>query len=126
MKRTPFNAWLAYAGVGFAVTAVVAALAANVAAAPDRGGIWLGAGIAYALQLVAFAFLLAMRDYQFMAGLVGGMVLRFAAVVVCALWLSRSQALPPAATLFSLVGFAFMLLLLESVFLRWARQVTKR
>jgi hypothetical protein len=37
---------------------------------------------------------------------------------VTAVWLSRTDALPRAAALVSLVGFVFLLLLLEPVFLR--------
>ena len=53
------------------------------------------------------------------AGRAGGLALRFGAVGGVAWWLSRSAALPREAALLSLVGFAFLLLLLEPLFLRW-------
>ena len=71
--------------------------------------------------MVAFAGLLWVRNKTelLLAGWVIGMALRFGALGGVAWWLSRSAALPRAAALLSLVGFVFLLLLLEPVFLRW-------
>jgi hypothetical protein len=73
------------------------------------------------LQLAAFASLLAVRDqtHLFMAGWLGGMVMRFGVVGLSLFWTTRTATLPTAPLVLSLVGFVFMLLLLEPVFLRW-------
>jgi hypothetical protein len=121
MRARPIKAWLAYAVAGLVVTAVITIVAAMLAA-PDAGrAIVLAAAIAYALQLVAFAVLLAVRDqaHLFLTGWLGGMLLRFGALGGCLFWASRTTYVPRAPLVVSLVGFIFVLLLLEPVFLRW-------
>lgn len=115
------RAWLAYA-LTAAVVVVVAALATSLLGGPSiNRAVWLAAAFAYGLQAIAFAMLLLVRDRAelFMAGWLGGMMLRFAAVGGLAFYASRFTTLPLAALLLSLVGFVFLLLLLEPVFLRW-------
>lgn len=86
--------------------------------------LWWAAGLAYGVQLVAFAALVAARGRGAMLWAVwgGGMLLRFALVVFAGLWLVRAAALDPAVLLLGLAGFLFMLLLLEPVFLRVGRR----
>ena len=115
------RAWLAYA-LTAAVVVVAAALAISLLGGPSiNRAVWLAAAFAYGLQAIAFAMLLLVRDRTelFMAGWLGGMMLRFAAVGGLAFYASRFTTLPLAALLLSLVGFVFLLLLLEPVFLRW-------
>lgn len=113
------RAWGAYALTALGVTAPAAALTAWLVDAPSEA-VWVGAGVALLVQLAAFGALVALRDRGtlFLVGWLGGMLLRFGAVGVMAVWLSRTDALPQAAALVSLVGFVFLLLLLEPVFLR--------
>ena len=106
------------------MTLAAAVVVSWLAGSANSGGVWFGAAVAYGLQLIAFALLLLLRDQQFMAGVVGGMLLRVAVLIVCAIWLGRTNALPRAATLLSLVGFMFVLVLLESVFVRFDRRTT--
>ena len=115
------RAWIAYAVTGGLVIAVAALLVSFVGGAEVRRAVWLSAGFAYALQTIAFAVLLLVRDRTelFMAGWLGGMMMRFAVVGGVAFYASRYTTLPLAALLLSLVGFVFLLLLLEPVFLRW-------
>ena len=115
------RAWTAYSLTAAVVTVVVAILISLVGGAGITRAVWLSAGFAFALQTVAFAMLLLVRDRTelFMAGWLGGMVLRFAAVGGLAFYASRYTTLPLAALLLSLVAFVFLLLLLEPVFLRW-------
>lgn len=118
MKR----AWTAYA-VASAVVLVVLVLGAALLVAPgDEGGLWVAAGVAFAVQLAAFGALVAGRegDRAFLLSWGSGMLLRFAAVAAVALWATRATALDPAVTLVSLVGFVFVLVLLEPLFLRLA------
>jgi hypothetical protein len=115
------QAWAIYAAAALVLTAVAAGVATQFVSRTEARAIWFSAALACALQLVAFAGLLWVRNQAqlFLAGWVIGMTLRFGALGGVAWWLSRSAALPRAAALLSLVGFVFLLLLLEPVFLRW-------
>lgn len=114
------KAWLSYAASAAALTGIAGLVATQLVAPASTTAVWVGALVALAVQLVAFAALLAFRDRGplFMLGWLGGMLLRFGAVGALAFWLSRTNTLPRDAALISLVGFVFMLLLLEPVFLR--------
>jgi hypothetical protein len=116
---TRLNAFFTYAGIGAVLTVLVAVIASAMSG--QANAIWLGAGLAYVIQLIAFAFLLKLRGHatMFMTAWLAGMILRFGAVALCALWLYKTDALPRGPTLLSLVGILFMLVLLEPLFLRW-------
>ncbi len=111
--------FLAY---GVASGALLAALAWTVPAVvrvADPAAVRLAAGIAWPVQLVAFGALMAGRKSGgFVAGWSGGIALRFAAVGAAALWVTRVDGPDPASLLVSLVGFVFVLVLLEPLFLR--------
>jgi|SRR5688572_27840600 hypothetical protein len=115
------RSWLAYSVVGAGLTIAVALLVSWLGGAEISKAVWLAASFAWVLQMLAFALLLLVRDQAslFLAGWLGGMVLRFGAVAGLAFYASRFTTLPLAALLLSLVGFVFLLLLLEPVFLRW-------
>jgi hypothetical protein len=119
-RASQIRAWLSYAGVGLAIVAGAGVGAALVLEAESARAVQVAAGIAYVLQLMAFAGLLAVRgrDALFLAGWLGGMVLRFGGLAAVAWWLTATTALPRAAALISLAGFLFVLLLLEPIFLR--------
>lgn len=121
MKSGLVRAWLAYAGVGMALVVLLTIVAAGLVAAPIRPAILIGGAIAYVLQVTAFGLLLALRDKPqlFLAGWLGGMVLRFGALGAVLYWSSRTAVLARMPLALSLVGFVFLLLLLEPVFLRW-------
>ena len=114
------KAWLTYAAVGCAVTVVGAAVGSLLVPSGAVAAIWFAAGLAYALQLVAFGALVVVRGRNelFLIGWLAGLVLRFAAVGVVAFWLSRTPVFPRTAALVSLVSFVFVLLMLEPLFLR--------
>lgn len=114
------RAWGAYALTACLLTAAAAAMTALLVEPASVTAVWTGAAIALGVQLAAFAAMVALRDHAslFLVGWLAGMVLRFGAVGAMALWLSRTDALPQAAALVSLVGFVFLLLLLEPIFLR--------
>lgn len=116
---TRVNSWFTYAGAGLVLTVLVAVIASAMSG--QAQAIWAAAGIAYVIQLMAFGLLLALRPQPqlFLIAWLSGMFLRFGVVGACAFWLSRTEVLPMAATMISLVGFVFLLLLLEPVFLRW-------
>ena len=109
---------------GAASAVILAGLALGVTAwveGAEPSAVWLAAAIAWPVQMAAFFALMRGRQGPgFVVGWGGGMALRFAAVGVLALWLSRTEAFDPARALVSLVGFVFVLVLLEPLFLRLA------
>ena len=121
MKRTRLLGWFAYAFTALILTALIAGVAMFFVDRSGARAVWVACAAAYALQLVAFGLLLLLRGqaHLFMAAWLGGMVLRFGALGLGAFWLSRTTALPRSTTLVSFVGFVFLLLLLEPLFLRW-------
>lgn len=116
------KAWCFYA-LGSAVLLLAIATGLGVIVEPrGRPLIWLAAAIAYGVQLIAFLILVKFRGSgsAFMMSWAGGMVLRVLAVVALAVWVTRQPLLSAETALLSLVGFIFLLVLLEPVFLRWA------
>ena len=120
-RGTVLKAWLAYAVAALVVVGVAAGVGTLLVSKEVVPAVWFAAGVAYALQLIAFAGLVMVRNRAqlFLAGWLIGMALRFGAVGGVAWWLSRSAVLPREAALVSLVGFVFLLLLMEPMFLRW-------
>lgn len=117
------KAWVAYAAVsaallGFLATGVSLSLPAESAA-----GVWLAAAVAYPVQLLAFGALVATHGsgVGFLVGWGGGMALRLASVAAVAFWVLRRGTVPAAPALLSLVGFVFVLVLLEPLFLKLIR-----
>lgn len=116
------RAWTAYAAAAVAGMAVLAPLVGWLVGGERAGGVWVAAGIAAAVQLPAFAALVVARvkGRDFLVSWAGGMLLRFVAIAGAAFWVTRGTRLDPAVTLLSLVGFVFLLVLLEPAFLRLA------
>jgi hypothetical protein len=114
------RAWLLYAAVAAAMTLAGAGIGTLLVEPGSAGAVWFAAGLAYVLQLLAFAALVAVRERHelFLLGWGVGVALRFGAVGVVAFWLTRDPVFPPRPALVSLVFFVFMLLLLEPLFLR--------
>jgi hypothetical protein len=114
------KAWLWYGAAALVLVVAVAGVATLVVTDGSAGAVWFAAGVAYLLQLVAFAALVAVRSrvHLFLLGWMAGLILRFAAVGGVAFWLARDPVFPLRPALISLVAFVFMLLLLEPVFLR--------
>ena len=114
------KAWGAYALAALTLTAVGVLLTTRFVSPDARSAVVFGGALAWAVQLLAFALLIALRGQStlFMAGWLGGMMLRFIVLGLVAFWLTRTGAFPLDAALLSLVGFVFLLLLLEPLFLR--------
>ncbi len=85
-----------------------------------RAGILLAALIAYPVQVIAFGLLLRARGEptRFMVWWGAGIALRVVVVVGVGFASSTLAAVDPAALLLSLVGFFFVLLLIEPAFLK--------
>lgn len=114
-------AWLPYAATAIVLAGVLAAVGALALPAAEARGVRVAALVACGVQLAAFGLLVYVRARAtlFLAGWVGGMLLRFVVLAAVAVWVTRDGGgLPAATTLVSLVGLLFVLLLLEPVFLR--------
>ena len=85
-----------------------------------RRGVLLAALIAYPVQVIAFGLLLRARGEptRFMVWWGSGIAIRVAVVVAVGLASSSLESVEPAALLLSLVGFFFVLLLMEPAFLK--------
>lgn len=112
--------WAAYAATAALATVALAAVVSLFVSAADARGVWVAAAVASGLQMLAFPLLALARGQAnlFLAGWLGGMLLRFGALAAVAIWVTRRGTPPAAATLVSLVGFLFLLVLLEPLFLR--------
>ncbi|HEX7117871.1 MAG TPA: hypothetical protein VF212_03740 [Longimicrobiales bacterium] len=115
------KAWAQYAAVSLAVLAALALGVGAVVGPGSAPAVWAGAGVAYAIQLAAFAGLLAVRGRpeQFLVAWGGGSLLRFLMVAALGVWVTRARDFPlqPAPLLLSVAGFVILLVLLEPVFL---------
>lgn len=112
--------WAGYAMTAVLVAALLAVVVSLFVSAEDARGVWVAAAVASGLQVLAFPLLALARGQAnlFLAGWLGGMLLRFGTLAAVALWVTRRGTPPAAATLVSLVGFLFLLVLLEPLFLR--------
>lgn len=85
-----------------------------------RNGVLLAAGVAWPVQVGAFAILLRHREEprRFLAAWVGGTLARMGLVLAAAFVVARVEGVAPVPALLALAGFFFGLLLLEPVFFR--------
>jgi hypothetical protein len=113
------RAWLEYAVASLLLAAVVWVVVQFVGG-PGVRALRMAIGLACAVQLIAFGVLVGVRERRslFVAGMVGGMLFRLRVVAGTAFWVLRTGALPAATLLLSLVGFLFLLVMLEPLFLR--------
>jgi hypothetical protein len=109
---------LMFAVISFGLT-LVAALVLGVAfdAPGERRAVWLSAGVAYGVQLLAFAIARLLRRDNVMLGWGMGVLVRLVALVAFALVFVNALGLPPSAALISLVIYFFVTTLVEPLFL---------
>jgi hypothetical protein len=114
---------LAYAAVAAGLLLLAVAGLGLVLGPEAQSALWAAAGGAFMVQVLAFALLQAAgrRTRPFFAAWGGGMALRLL-VVSGAAWLAWRGYFAPVPLLIGLVGFLFVLLLLEPVFLRLGMQ----
>lgn len=109
-----------YAGVCAALPALVL-LVVLPAVEPETGrGMLAAMMVGIPVQVGLFALLVRFRDHPtgFLGAWVGGMVGRMGLVGLMTVAVTMRDDLPPAATLLTLAGVLFGLLLLEPLFLR--------
>lgn len=108
---------LSFTAISAAAAMAVALLGASIVSASARAGVWAGAAVALACQLLLFwvFYVGVFPDRRLLAHLLG-MLGRFVVFGVAALlWVPRS-GLPAAPTLFALVTVFFVTTLVETVF----------
>ena len=114
MKR-----WTSYTAISALLVVISAVLVGVWFESGARSGIWAGLAVAWLVQALAFALLIAAtrwRPKMVVAGWTAGTLLRLAAVVVLA-WLTLADIwlLPAEPTLIALAAGIFGLLILEPV-----------
>ena len=87
------------------------------ASAVDRRSIWVSAGIAYAVQLIAFSVARLSTAGNVMAGWGIGVLMRLLTLAVYALVVVKAYDLEPTAALISLATFFFVSTLVEPLLL---------
>ena len=123
MKR-----WAIYAGISALLVGLSALIVGFWLEGHIRMGVWVGLGVAWLVQLAAFAILIAAtrkRPALVVVGWTAGTFLRLGALALMA-WLSLAKVwgLPAAPTLLALVSGLFVLLLLEPLVFRRGMEVT--
>lgn len=110
---------LAYAVLAAGLLLLGAGLLAALLGGAAGRAIWWAAGVAYLVQVGAFAVLWTMRGraVRFFAAWGGGTLARMLVVGAGAL-LARGAGLPLAPLLVALAGFLFVLMLLEPLVFR--------
>lgn len=80
--------------------------------------VWVSAGVAFAVQLVAFAIVKRWARTNVMAGWGAGAILRFVMLGVYGLVIVKALGLPQGAALLSLAAFFFLSTLIEPLLLQ--------
>jgi hypothetical protein len=113
MKRV-----LAFAGIAAALTALAALTMTVVWSTPDEErAIWISAGIAFVVQMLAFGVASVVKREQVILGWGLGALLRLIALAVYALVFVSALGLPATAALVSLATFFFLSTLVEPLLL---------
>lgn len=113
---------VAYAAVGLALVVIIGLLISMAVSGAAVEAVWVAGATALAVQVTAFAALVVLGQRGGIGGFLlawaGGTMLRFGAVLLGGLWLIRVAGYPPLVLLLSMIGFVFVLLMLEPVFFR--------
>ncbi|MGQ0713134.1 MAG: hypothetical protein ACT4PJ_05310 [Gemmatimonadaceae bacterium] len=104
--------------IAAALTALAAAVMTIAWPSPaEARAIWLSAGIALVVQVLAFGVASLMRREQALVGWGVGAIMRLAALAVYALVFVNPLGLPASAALMSLATFFFLSTLVEPLLL---------
>jgi hypothetical protein len=112
--------WLKYSATGVGVVGVGVGVLWPFLDPAARTGVLIAAGVALSVQMASFGALVHFRGRStgFLVAWAGGMAVRMMAVALVAAGVVMSGMDGGVATLLSLAGFFFGLLLLEPVFFR--------
>ena len=107
-----------FAAISLGLTLLAAVVLGVAFDAPaEQRAVWISAGVAYAVQMLAFAIARLIRRDNVMLGWGMGVLMRLVTLVAFALVFVNALGLPPSAALISLVIFFFVTTLLEPLFL---------
>lgn len=113
MKRV-----LMFAAIAGALTALAAAVMTIAWPTPaEERAIWLSAGVAFVVQILAFGVASLMRRDQALVGWGVGAIMRLVTLAVYALVFVNALGLPATAALVSLATFFFLSTLVEPLLL---------
>jgi hypothetical protein len=108
-----------FAGLTLAVIALTGFLITMAYGTHDAArAVWTSAGVAFAVQVLAFTIAKLSARENVMAGWGVGAILRFVVLGVYALLVVKALALPSGAALLSLIAFFFLSTLLEPLLLK--------
>jgi len=109
-----------YSALCVAVSVLLLLLLLSIIPPASTKGVVTAVAVALPVQITLFALLVRYRDHHtgFLGAWVGGMLGRLALVGLMAFAVVWRDDLSPAATLLTLAGLLFGLLLLEPLFLR--------
>lgn len=111
--------WFALYGAACAVAvALMGAVAWSFLDTHARLAMLLSAGLAIAVQMVAFAVARLLRSRNVMLGWGLGSILRLLVLVVYAVVAAKFSRVPLAPALLTFVGFLFVTTVIEPVFLK--------
>ena len=109
---------LAFAAIAAALTATTALIMTIVWPTPaEERAIWLSAGVAFVVQMLAFGLASLMTREQALVGWGLGAILRLVTLAVYALVFVNALGLPATAALVSLATFFFISTLVEPLLL---------
>lgn len=112
------RAWLLYAAGCVVAIALVGAVAWGFTDAAGHRVILFSAGLALAVQLVAFTVARLLQPRHLLLGWGLGSVLRLAALVLYAFVVARHWRAPLTPALLSLASFLFVTTIFEPIFLK--------
>jgi hypothetical protein len=109
---------LLFAAISLGLT-LAAALVLGVAfdEPAEKRAVWISAGVAYFVQLLAFGLARLLRRDNLLLGWGMGALVRLVTLVAFALVFVNALGLPPSAALISLVIYFFATTLIEPLFL---------
>lgn len=107
-----------YAASCVVIVALLGAIAWGFVDSAGRVALLASAGLAVAVQLVAFTIAMLLRKRNMLLGWGLGSGLRLLVLVVYALVVANVWRVPLAPALLSLVGFLFVTTVVEPVFLK--------
>lgn len=107
-----------FAVISLGLTALAALVLGIAFDAPmEHRAVWTSAGVAYVVQLLAFAIAHFLRRDNVMVGWGMGILVRLVTLVAFALVFVKALGLAPTAALVSLVTYFFVTTLVEPLFL---------
>lgn len=107
-----------YVVLSIGIIGAMGAIASVFTAGQSREAVWASASLAFVVQMVAFTVVRLMPPQQVVVGWGLGAALRLVAVLMYGLVVATVWRAPVAPALLSFVGFLFVTMVVEPVFLK--------